>query len=281
MFKIFLYIALFGVLVLFGLALYVVIKPYATKRDCVTLYTGGNGSGKSFFAVRDAIVDLRKNRLKVFFKNINPVRRIIKRQPKIPKPLLISNIPIRVGFREMSVKLDTDLLLLKKRVPQLSIVFIDEVNLFLSQMDYKIKSEKVLNEFCTLYRHQSLGGSLYLTTQSVNKIHWIFRYTANRSYNLCEFRKPILGLPILAWVKCRNVSIGDDIKMVEDDNLEDGYRNLFALFPLRRKYDTYVYSNRYSNLEPYHNVNYNILKRNSLMHLDKEEEYSPLLNDED
>lgn len=260
------------------LAAIVIVKPYTEKIDTIALYTGGNGSGKSFFSCHRAIVELIKLRFEVFLKNINPVRRLIQKKPKIPKPILISSIPVRVSLFEMSTPLTFNPLVLQSRLPQKCVVFIDEVNLFLSQMDYRLESEEQLNEAITLFRHSTLGGKLILNTQNVNKIHYIFRYCANRSYNLCEFRKPILGLPILAWVKCRNVSIADDIKTVEEKDVNEGRRNLFCFFPFFRWYDTYCYSDRYNNLPYYQNKPYTKMKRNSLMKLDIKQKFPNLLD---
>ena len=280
MFKIILFIIGIFVFALFVLSMYVVIKPYALCVDTLCIFTGGNGSGKSFFSVHQSIVELRKLRLKVFLYNINPLR-IIKRKPRKNKPILISNIPIRISFREMSTPLDFNPFVLQERLPEKCVVFIDEINLFLSQMDYKVTSEELLNEAITLIRHQTKGGKMIANTQNINKCHWVFRYCANRSYNLCEFKKPVLGLPILAWVKCRNISIGEDIKTVENENVEDGRRNLFAFFPLFRRYDTYVYSERYNPLPLYQRKSYTQLKRNSLMKLDVKKDYPVLIDNTD
>lgn len=282
MFKLLLYVALFILIVLFVLAAWVIIQPYTMIIDTIIIITGGNGSGKSFFSINQiAITQLRKKRLEVFFKNINPIRRLIKKQPKIPRPVMISNIPIRISLREMSMPLEFNPFVLQERFPEKCVVVIDEINLFLSQMDYKIESEEQLNESITLFRHQTKNGVLIANTQNVNKTHWIFRYCANRSYNLCEFRKPILGLPILAWVKCRHISIGDDIKTVEEGNVEEGRRNLFCFFPIFRRYDTHCYSDRYNTLPLYYRKPYTKFKRNSVMRLDKKAKFPNLLNDTD
>lgn len=281
MIKTLLFIIAIVAIVICILCIIAIAKPYTIRCDTFCLFTGGCGSGKSFFSVKIAICKLKLLRLKVFIDNINPYRRLILKKPKIPRPVLISSIPVRVSFREMSIPLDFNPFVLQERLPEKCVVFIDEINLFLSQMDYKIESEEQLNEAITLFRQQSLGGYLICNTQNINKVHWVFRYCANRSYNLSEFRKPIFGLPILAWVKVRNIAIGDDIKTVEDGNLEDSARNLFCLFPLFRAYDTYCYSDRYKPLPLYKRDPYTKMKRNSVMHLDKSAKFPKLINDTD
>lgn len=285
MIKIILLLLGFGVLVLFGFALYVIIKPYFLVTDTFTLFTGGNGSGKSFWSVNQAVIELRKARFDVFIKNINPWRRLVKKKPKIARPVLFSTIPVRISLREYSRPLDFNPFVLYEKIPEKCIVFIDEVNLFLSQMDFKLESEEQVNEFFTLFRHQTKGGTcggkIICNTQNINKVHWCIRYSANRSYNLCEFRKPIFGLPILAWVKCRHVSIGDDIKTVEDTDVDEGRHNLFAFFPLFRRYDTHCYSDRYNTLPTFDRPPYKCMKRNSLVKIDKNKKYDKRINEID
>lgn len=244
------FLALIGI----GFALFIIIKPYFLQNDTIMLLTGGNGSGKTFTAVNQAIVQLRKNRFKAKIHNLSQIFKRKKNRHFIKKPMLYSNIPVRVGFREMSIALSDNVLLLQEKLPPLSVTLIDEINSVISQMSFKFKNEEILNEFCTFYRHITRGGHLILTTQNVNKIHWCFRYCANTSYNLCQFHK--IGLPnkpILSWVKVRNISIGDDIKQVENGNVEEGRRTLFQFFPLIRRYDTYAFYPRYSDI-PYQNT---------------------------
>lgn len=245
-----------------GFSLFIILKPYFLHNDTIMLFTGGNGSGKTFTAVNQAIIQLRKNRFERNIKNFSQIFKRKKNRKYLPKPLLYSNIPIRVGFREMSCKLTDDILLLQEKLPPLSVCLIDEINSVISQMAFKFKNEEILNEFVTFYRHITLGGHMILTTQNVNKIHWCFRYCANTSYNLCNFIK--IGLPnrpILSIVKVRNISIGDDIKQVENGNVEEGRRNLIQFFPLFKRYDTYAFYPRYENVKFIENVQYKKLNR--------------------
>lgn len=54
-------------------------------------------------------------------------------------PVLISNIPIFKGKRIISYELKPEHLLGVERLPEKCVVLIDEVSLWLSQMDYKIQ----------------------------------------------------------------------------------------------------------------------------------------------
>lgn len=225
---------------------YLILKPYVISHDTIVLYTGGNGSGKTFFSVKDALKCLKRLRLKTKLHNFLEHLKFWKSKKNKKfweKPLLFSTMPIKISRKEWCLALKNEHLLLQEKLPLRSVVFIDEVNLLLSQMDYKFKSERVLNEFVTMFRHY-VQGYLILNTQNLSKVHWIFRYCCNEAINLSEFKKPILGLPILAWAKVRKITLGDDIKAVETDDAHKQKSNLFAFFGLRA-YDTYCYSDRY------------------------------------
>lgn len=281
MFKIILFIFAIIVIVVLALSLIVIIKPYTLRTDTITLFTGGCGSGKSFYSTKIALIELKKARFRTFIDNFNPIRRLIRKKPKIPRPHLYSSIPVRVSPWEMSRPLDFNPFVLQERFPQRCVVFIDEINLFLSQMDFKIACEDELNEAITLFRHNSLGGRLIANTQSLNKVAWFFRYCSGNAYNLSQFRKPIFGLPILAWCKVRNVTITDDIKSVETGNAEDNSSNLFCFFPLRRSYDTYAYSERYNPLPMFERSPYTKMKRKSTMKFDTSRKYPVLVDNTD
>lgn len=281
MIKIILFALILGVLALMVLAIVCVVKPYTLKTDTFTLFTGGIGSGKSFFSTKIALIELKKARFRTFIDNINPIRRLIRKKPKIPRPMLYSSIPVRISPWEMSRPLDFNPFVLQERFPQRCVVFIDEINLFLSQMDYKIECEEQLNEGITLFRHNSLGGRLVANTQSLSKVHWCFRYCCGHTYNLSQFKKPILGLPILAWCKVRNVSVTDEITSIEDGNAEENSSNLFCFFPFPRAYDTYAYSDRYAPLPLMERPAYKRMKRNSTMKFDIKRKYPVLIDNKD
>ena len=116
-------------------------------RDTLIAFTGGLGSGKTFFSVQIAIKALRIERLRWW------VNKIIHPKEKKPKPMLYSSIPIRISKREMSCVLTPEILLLQEPIPEYSIVMIDEIGGFCSQFDYQVKNVEYFDDFVRYFRH--------------------------------------------------------------------------------------------------------------------------------
>ena len=216
--------------------LYLILRPYLMKHDTAILFVGGLGSGKSLISVKTALRLLRKQRFKC--KWYNRFHR-----HKRPRPLLYSTIPIRISRKEYSIPLsDLTPVLASKVVPR-SVVFFDEVSLWLDQMTIKPHNAESIEEFCTLFRHYSLGGYIIMNTQNTAKVNFHIRYCLNRAYHLAEFRK----FWRFYWVKIRDISLIDDEKSVNTGSLTENYRTLFGFLGFRKLYDTYCYSNRVSS----------------------------------
>lgn len=235
-----------GVLIFIGLylvfKLFTLIRLYIMRVDNVLLYTGGLGSGKSLVSCRQSINLLRKNRIKVWLHNI-----FIKKD-KWPKPMLYSNIPVRISRREWSISLSLSDLLGQTEIIPRSVVFLDEVGLFLNQFQTRGDDVDDLDLFMTLFRHYTLGGYLVINTQSVHKVNHKIRYNLDSSIHLRGFRRiPIIGL---AWTHARTCYTGDEITCISND-AEDEEKLIFMLVHKRnRHYDTYCYSDLYNAVPP-------------------------------
>lgn len=236
-----------------------VIKPMILKPDTAVLFVGGLGSGKSLISVKKSIQLLRRNRFRVKWYN-----RFHK--DKRPKPLLYSTIPVRISRSEYSIPLDDLTPVLASKVVPRSIVFFDEVSLWLDQMTIKPSNAQSIEEFCTLFRHYSQGGFIVMNTQNTAKVNFRIRYCLNRAYHLAEFHK----FWHFYWVKCRDLSLIDDEKSVNLGSLTDSYKTLFGWIPFRRVYDTYCYSNRVNSTPIQSNRPYNRLKSNHIARAPKE-----------
>lgn len=258
---------LFFIICIALVILYFILKPYVMRTDTAILFVGGLGSGKSLISVKKSLQLLRKNRLKVKFYNLfHKVKR--------PRPLLYSTIPVRISKNEFSTPLDDLTPVLAKKVIPRSVVFLDEVSLWLSQMEIKPKNAESISEFCTLFRHYSLGGYIVMNTQNTSKVNYNIRYSLNRAYHLAEFRR----LWRFYWVKIRDLSLIDDEKSVNMTTLTESYRNLFGFIPFRKMYDTYCYSDRVSSTPVQEISPYNRMKVNHIARAPKET-VSPILNE--
>lgn len=237
--------------------IYLFIKRYIIDDDTISLFTGSNGSGKTFFSVKHCLRCLNKLRFKVFFHNLFEYLKFYKKEKDIwEKPRFFSSIPVRYGLfkRKFSEPLKIAHLTMREKLPYRCVVFIDEVNLICSQMQYKLKSEDSLNMWVTLFRHFTHGGYLCLCTQNYNKVHWIFRYCVGYVHNLSGCHK----IPyFLIWTKSKKVNVGDDVRQTVEIDGEENVRYLWSFIPFHKNYDTYCFDNvsNYKYL-PLSNVDY-------------------------
>ena len=243
------------VLLLLGLILFFILKPYFIKYDTIICFTGGLGSGKSFNSSNVAVNLLKRMRFKIWIYNHLPWNRKRKKE----RPQLYSNIPVRIGFFENARVLKDEHLLLQERLPEKSIVYIDEIDQFANQLEFrnpnlarlKDGSGGAFDEFCRFFRHYTKGGYLVINTQCSDNIVLNVRRRFNTFFNLFHFRAwgiPLIWPNIIYSCKIRNMSLSEDVKVIEEGNTEDNMRNLIGFFPLFRRYDTYCYSERYATV---------------------------------
>lgn len=247
---------IFIVIAVVAVILYFVIRPYFLKYDNIVCFTGAIGSGKTLNATDTAIRLLKRQRSSVRMYNL------FHRKHKRPLPMLYSNIPLRIGFREMSLQLTEEHLLMQRHIVPCSIVFIDEVDQFAHQLEYKNPnlvrasdgSGGAFDEFCRLFRQYTFGGYFVMTTQSTDNIVLTIRRRMGCFVNLMCNRSwgiPFIWPHLFHTTKCRNIMISEDVKtVVEDGNNESQYSTLFGFYSLRPRYDTHCFSGRYAGV-PY------------------------------
>ena len=248
------------ILLIFGILAFLyffVIKPYTVRFDNLTLTTGTPGSGKSFFSVMWAITVYKSQVFKVRIYNLFHPRK------KKPIPRFYSNIGVRISRKEYSYKLTWQHLMLQKKIVEGSVVFIDEVSLFLPQYDIENVNRDTLVEFFTLFRHY-FGGYIFMNTQNLKKVNAIIRYCVSTVLHLSQFRKFFSICPIMYSCKVRNLSVVEDTLNVVNENVEDSMRNLIGFFPLYKHYDSRTYSKRYDTVPSQVDVKYTSLKTKKL-----------------
>lgn len=236
-----------------------VVKPYFPHEETISAYTGGLGSGKSLFSVKKA--------RKLLFKNRRKVRRYNRFHPKNPKPMpkLYSSIPMRISRKEYAEVLTARHLLLWEKIVPKSVVFIDEVGAFASQFDFNNPLiKKNFDEFVRFYRHYTKGGYMVVNDQCSENIVLQIRRRLNHVYNLMNFDKFLF----VAWTKCRNMSVSEEIKTIEEGNTEDNMRTLVCLLPIfMRYYDTHCYAGRYLSVPEGVATQWKKLQTNALLTL--------------
>lgn len=263
---------IFLVLLIVGVIIFLIVKPYFIHYDTIQCYTGGLGSGKSLKSVQQAKKLLRKNRRKVKRHNF------LHPKNKWEMPLLYSSIPLRISRKEYAEVLTADHLLLWQKIVPRSVVFIDEIGAFANQFDFK--NPLVLhnfNECIRLFRHYTRGGYIVCNDQCSENIVLEIRRRINVVYNLMHFKKFLC----FYWVKCRNISISEEIKTVEEGNTEDNMRTMVGIInPFFRSYDTHCYAGRYNSVPAEIADRWKVLQTNRLLSLPKVRR-EPLTTDED
>ena len=242
---------------------YCIIKPYVISlKDTVIAFTGGLGSGKTFMSVKCSVRCYRGALLGWYLDHVlHPIK--VK---QFPKPQIYSSIPILLNKKKQrySYKLTPEILLLQERIHPRSIVFIDEIGSFMNQFEFKAVNAELLDELVRLFRHYTLGGRLICNDQCSENIVLHVRRRLNTVYNLMRWRK--LPLLPICWMKCRNISVSEEIKtVINDTHAETEMSTLIALVPLRRMYDTYCYSRRYQRLPEHVPTMFTELKKDDLL----------------
>lgn len=181
-------------------------------------------------------------------------------------------------YIESSIELTEDYLLLQSHINYRSIVFLDEIGGYVNQYEYNNPNViYALDEFVRLFRHYTRGGYLICTEQCSDSICKPIRVRLNKVFNLMNFKG---YFNLFYRVNIRELSLSEDIKTIEEQNSEENMKVTIGLFPFRKRYDTYCYSERYNSV-PYvdmHNV-FAGLKRYTLLKVSHKKIYKPLTSD--
>ena len=241
-------------LIILGIILFLLWRIFRWKihEDTIVCYTGGVGAGKSYMSavtVRRAY----KQQLKLW--------KYMKHLPgyELP-PLVYSSIPYQYAPGKWATKLVEEHLLLQRRIRPLSVVYIDEIDVFANQFQYNNpcivntkggRENGNFDEFCRLFRHYTLGGRMVCNAQALDNLNLTIRRRLNVEVNLAGIRVTALK-PLFTYYKVAfrhrtgNIEVTTDKKDVIDDYT---YQRGF-IFPAFQMYDTYCYSRRYERV-PY------------------------------
>lgn len=238
------------------------IKFRKPKKSVIQLYSGANGTGKSFNMTEDSRNAYKRNLRKwksvnkpnithiSFYLDIIPYfkkKRLKKEIYGLKRPMLLSTYPIIIKKGVYSTSLTNEYMFEEKSAPLNSVFVIDEFSSWISQFEYNEKYSPTLNDFLQKYRHYLGNDSrLYIADQCTNNIPIQVRYRANQAI-VCKKTTHYLWLFHFTHYKC--IDLTDDIKSVEivdNDNAdtEDKVLKIFR-FGRCRHYDDRAYSNRY------------------------------------
>lgn len=229
------WIVLIGILII---SIVVYCKTYhVDKYRTITAWTGGVGSGKTYHAVWQAI-NCYKRSYKAWKRRARFLRLIRREVPEAP--CLYSNIPL-ITKKFRSNDLTPEILLLQCRIPEHSVVLIDEVSSFLNQFEYaKNDNVKLFDEFCRLCRHY-FDGNVIITDQCSANIVLQIRRRLNTIYNLSKFRY-IFGISLC---DIREINISDEIIAIDEKDTNEEKKRHLILGKYFKYYSSRCYSDRY------------------------------------
>lgn len=255
-----------------------VIKSYAKiSYNQVLGIFGGVKSGKTLLAVKTALKQFKisqkywqRKKRKVVYYNIlitlfNKFRKKKLALKELPlTPQFYSNIPIRVNKKYgMSLKVSKEILLLKEKIPNGSIMLLDEFGTIASQYGYTEEQIRTdISEFVRFYGHYTKQkGLLIVIDQSTDRILKEVRVSLGAIYETSEFSKfGFIGKQKI--IKYQNTIQTE--YAVQKEQIKNKYYLLF-----KKNYDPYCYSERVNSLNYTKAVESNEnLKENELLRLD-------------
>ena len=210
----------------------------------VYLITGAVKSGKTLLSVHLAIKTYKRNVRAYYFRYF--IMKILHREDDCQKPMLYSNIKLaKVNFNLLTM----DIVLNKVRIPNKSVVLIDEASLLADSMLYGDKDiNNILTRFVKLFAHATHGGSLIIDTQNISDLHFSFK----RCMNEYLYINKRLKLPFISvlWVREMFYSSENQTMNVAGEDLDLTLRKILIFNNTYKKYDCYCYSS-FTDFLPY------------------------------
>lgn len=242
------------ILILIALLSYCFWKNYKRiKLSNVFLVSGGVKCGKSFLCVRLAI---KQYRIAVFRWRIQTfIRKLFKKDIEL-KPMLYSNIKLKkVNYQLLTL----DIIERKVRIPNKSIVLIDEASLLADSMLYKndIINERIML-FIKLFGHYTHGGYCIINTQAIGDLH----YNLKRCVSSYLYIYSKIRLPFITILKVREMLHMEDVENNVNTDIEDDLKTLIVFNKYYKMYDCYCYS-IFTDFLPFQ-VDYNEAHNNKL-----------------
>lgn len=218
----------------------------------VVLITGEVKTGKSALSVKCALQKYRSTLL------LYRIKKYIFHKRNIEKPILVSNIPLKVNYTPFT----KDILLRNVRLPYRSVCLIDEASLLADSMLYKNDdiNEKLML-FIKLWGHYTRNGVLIINTQAIGDLHFALKRCIGRVLYIHSKKR----LPFISIFKVRELKYSDDLGLQTNNtintDLENDLKCILIFNRVFKKYSSTCYSIFTDYLEVYHkNINGKKLK---------------------
>ena len=160
------------------------------------------------------------------------------------------------------------MLLLVEKIPEYSVVLIDELPQLVNQFNWDLDLvQKNLNEMITFFRHY-IAGYMIMTSQAVNDIVVQLRRKCNQAIWCYNMKKHLFGL--FYTIRMADMMLNDNIQSMSTTYIEDNTKRHFGLFPAKNTYDTRCFSERYKNCyeDPQHFDRWEQIKTNEITRLE-------------
>ena len=249
-------------LIIIGILFFVVrAKTYRFAVGTLNGFVGGNGTGKTFCGTWLAVKTFRRVWRAALVDNVvislmNIFRSRKKKKDLREMPVLASNIPMRVPFHGMAYQLTEAHLLLQERLPEGSVIVIDEHGQFCSQFGFNnpnAANNGAYDEFLRLCRHYGNFKVFIMEQCSGNIIFSCRRRLQTLNNMLSIWFVPFL--PIFV-ARVRTLSVSEEIKTIEGGMDGATSRLVIGLKPLRRLYDSRAFSERYATVPAFRGKRY-------------------------
>lgn len=230
--------------ILLGIAIYLYVRYCKRlKIDNVYFVSGGVKTGKTFVSVALAIKTYKKNVRHWYLSCVlYGLLYLFTRHPRFKdetkKPMLYSNIPLRyVKYNPLTI----DIIERKVRIPNKSVVLIDETSLLADSMLFK---DKTINDelmlFYKLFAHYTHGGTCIANSQAIADNH----YSLKRCMSHYLYINKRTKYPFISLFNVREMiysADGSAINSVTGD-IELSCMVIFFLNKYYKYYDCYCYS---------------------------------------
>lgn len=203
----------------------------------VFLITGAVKSGKTLLSVTLAIRQYRKAVRRYYIRKFFSMI-FHKEVGEFDKPMLYSNIPLAKCKYNPLTK---DIIMRKVRIPNQSVVLIDEASLLADSMLFNNKDiNNNLMAFVKLFAHYSHNGTLIIDTQSVADLHFAFKRCMSSYLYIYERIK----FPFISVMRVREMLYSEDNSLIStsSEDLALTLRNIFIWNGAYKKYDSCCYS---------------------------------------
>lgn len=201
----------------------------------IILANGGVGSGKTTLVMSLSQKQYRKEVFKWYIK------RILFFWKKVPKPLFYCNQKVSFPY----VPLTKEIIYGDKAIVPHSVVCWTEVSLSADSMSFKSIDLKKFEYFIKLFRHQTLGGYLFLDTQSISDLNYIIRRSINSYVWIENCNK---NFPFVLIYRVRQFLLNDDSTINVTSDVQNESRLLIVFKKVWKTFDSYNYHGLYQNL---------------------------------